>query len=65
MRCERGTTTDPLGHGILDSVDETTDLVAHDVGSNASGGGLEVDVTAAANTGIEEVGACRHYSERE
>ena len=66
-RCERGTTTYPLGCGILDGVDETTDLVAHGLGSDTSGGGLEVDVTAAADTGVEGVGAwCegRHCSGR-
>lgn len=46
-----------LGSGVLDGADETTDLVAHGFGGDAGGGGLEVDVTATANAGIEGIAA--------
>lgn len=46
-----------LGSGILDGANDTTDFVAHGLGGDAGSGGLEVDVTAAANAGIEGVGA--------
>lgn len=46
-----------LGGGVLDGADETTDLVAHGLGGDAGGGGLEVDVTATANAGIEGITA--------
>lgn len=46
-----------LRSGVLDRADETTNLVAHGLGGDAGSGGLEVDVTAAANAGIERVGA--------
>jgi len=41
--------TNLFGEGVLDSGDETGDLVAHGLGRDAGGGGLEVDVTGAAN----------------
>lgn len=53
----QATNTDLLGCRILHCVDETTDLIAHGFGGDTSGGSLEVDVTAAADTGIEGVGA--------
>lgn len=46
-----------LGSRVLDGGDETTDLVAHGLGGNAGSGGLEVDVTATANAGVEGIGA--------
>lgn len=45
------------GSGVPDGADEMTDLVAHGLGGDAGGGGLEVNVTAAANAGIEGIGA--------
>ncbi len=39
------------------------DLVAHGLGCNASGGRLKIDVTGAADSGIERVGA-RHETRR-
>lgn len=52
---KKKTKTNPLCLGILDGGDETRDLIAHRLCSNAGGGSLEVDVTCATNTGIEGV----------
>lgn len=45
-----------LGGGIVDGGDETADLVAHGLGGDAGGGGLEVDVAGATDPG-DGVGA--------
>lgn len=47
----------PLGSGILDGGDETGDLIAHGLGGDAGGGGLEVDVGRATDAGVEGVAA--------
>lgn len=48
-----GVGTHLLGLGILDGVDEGRELVAHGLGGDASGGGLEIDVGRAAYAGVE------------
>lgn len=45
--------------GILNRVDQGTELIAHSLGSDASGGRLEIDVGCAADASIEGV-ALRH-----
>jgi hypothetical protein len=52
----QGKRTNLFGGGFVYSGDETMDLIAHSLGSNTGGGGLEVDMTGTANTGIEGVG---------
>jgi hypothetical protein len=47
----------PFGGGVLDGGDETGDLVAHGLGRDAGGGGLEVDVGRPADTSVEGVAA--------
>lgn len=34
---------------------ETTDFIAHGLGGDAGGGGLEINMTCSTNTGIERV----------
>ena len=41
--------------GILDGGDQGTELVAHGLGGDTGGGCLEVDVTCAADAGVEGV----------
>ena len=66
MEGERGITekrTDLFGDGIVYCRNETVYFVAHGLGSNTSGGGLEVDMTCTANTSIEGL-ATRHQGRR-
>jgi hypothetical protein len=43
--------------GLLDGANEATDLIAHRLGSNASGSGFEVDMAGAPYAGAEGVAA--------
>jgi hypothetical protein len=45
--------TDLFRNWILDRRNETGNLVAHGLCSDASGSGLEINMTCTANTGIE------------
>lgn len=54
---------DLFGGRILHGANEMADLVAHRLGSDASGRRLEVDVTCAANSRVERV-AARHQRVR-
>jgi len=46
-----------FGGGVIHGGDETTDLIAHGLCSNASGGGLEINVASTPNTSVERVAA--------
>ena len=56
-RGNAGKRTNLFCGGIVYGGDETMYLVAHGLGSNASSGSLEVDMTCTTNTGIEGVAA--------
>ena len=64
-----GTRTNLFSDWVFYSGDETMDFIAHCLGSNTGGGGLEVDMTCTTNTGIEGVGTgsqqrSRHAAQR-
>ena len=63
-----GRLTDLARLGILDGGDQGTELVAHGLGGDAGGGGLEIDMGRAADAGVEGIALGHegvHAGERE